>query len=205
MSRETETIAYACENQRCRLIVQLAAIELSKPADVWVEDRDVSQFKTGSYRQAYDLLRKRLRKGDTLLVYKLFVMAPGKRDRHARLVKRMADLADAGIHVRQLSPPLSTTKRGERDKMLAQAMMDLSRVGFHKSTGRPKRDISDLEREIITRHWKSANHARDVDAFNAMVRDGLPKRGEKKWSLPTVRKHFNPSGRPYGKRKPGKT
>lgn len=200
MSRETETIAYACENQRCRLTVQLAAIELSKPADVWVEDRDVSQFKTGSYRQGYDLLRKRLRKGDTLLVYKLFVMAPGKRDRHARLVKRMADLSDAGIHVRQLSPPLSTTKRGERDAMLAQAMADLSRVGLHKSTGRPKRVISEREREIITRHWKHAEHRRDADAFAAMVKDGLPKKGVGAWSLSIVLKNFGRSGRPYGKK-----
>ena len=204
MSRETETIAYACDNQRCRVTVQVVALELSKPDDVWVEDRDVSQFKVGSYRQGYDLLRKRLRKGDTLLVYKLFVMAPGKRDRHARLVKRMADLADAGIHVRQLLPALSTKVRGQRDAMLAQAMTDLSRVGLHKSTGRPKRVITDAERDIITKHWKNAEHHRDVDAFVAMVKDGLPAKGIGKWSLSIVLKNFGRSGRPYDKRKPGK-
>lgn len=207
MSAEKETIGYACENPRCKASVQLAALEREKPSDIWLEDRDVTPFKVGKVRQSYELLTKRLRKGDTLLVYKLFILAPGQRDRHARLVKRMRELADMGVHVRQLAPPLRTTNRGERDTMLAQAMVDLTRVGQHKSSGRPpaQRDPADVE--IIRRHWKLATYARDKDALAAMVRDGL-----KGWSVsmiiqakaPDGARLFGASGRPYGKRKPGK-
>jgi hypothetical protein len=200
------TFAYVCDTPRCKASAQEAAM-LAHPSqpEIWVEDRDVSPFKVGKLRQSFDLLIKKLRKGDTLLVYKLFVMAPGQRDRHKRLVLRMKALAAEGVHVEQIDPraPLHSKHPGDRDMMLAQAMADLSRVGQHKSSGRPKRQYPPDEVAIVKRHWKLAEHVRDSDALAAMKRDGL-----KGWSRSVIlhaknsdgTPMFGPSGRPYTKR-----
>ena len=200
------TFGYVCDTPRCKASVQEAAL-LAHPSrpEIWVEGRDVSPFKVGKVRQSFDLLVRKLRKGDTLLVYKLFVMAPGQRDRHKRLVLRMKELAANGVHVEQIDPraPLRSKRPGERDMMLAQAMADLSRVGQHKSPGRPKRTYPPGEVEIVNRHWKSAVHETDKDAVDAMRRDGLVG-----WSRsiilhaknPDDTLMFGPSGRPYTKR-----
>ena len=200
------TFAYVCDTPRCKASVQEAAMlaHPSKP-EIWVEDRDVSPFGVGKVRQSFDLLSKKLRKGDTLLVYKLFVMAPGQRDRHKKLVLRMKALAAEGVLVEQIDPraPLHSKRPGERDTMLAQAMSDLSRVGQHKSSGRPKRTYPPADVEIVNRHWKSAVHETDKDAVDAMKRDGL--RGWTRSVIlhaknPDGTPMFGPSGRPYTKR-----
>ena len=207
MHRETAIIAYVCDTERLRASVQEALIMREKLTnEVWVEDRKVHSLG-GSHVQSFDLLRMKLLRGDTLVVCRLFVLAPGKKDRHKRLVQRMNELLVAGVHIRQVKPSLTTRKAADRGKMLADAMGDLTRVGWHKSPGRPPADRDPKDVEIIRRHWKSAEHATDAKALEAMVRDGL-----KNWTRSMIIQTktadgsnlFGPSGRPYRKRKPRK-
>ncbi len=207
MSRETAIIAYVCDTVRLRASVQETLIKREKLTDeVWEEGRKAHALG-GAHVQQFDLLRMKLRRGDTLVVCKLFVLAPGRKDRHKRLVQRVNDLIEAGVHIRQIKPPMTTRKTADRGKMLADAMGDLTRVGWHKSTGRPRAERSPEDVEIIRRHWKSAEHATDAAALDAMKRDGL-----KDWTVSMIiqakladgSRLFGPSGRPYTKRKPRK-
>jgi hypothetical protein len=195
-------VGYVCDTPRLRADAQVKRMADHNIEDVWIEGRKVG-FKFALAVQTFDKLVKYVRPGEAVAVDRVFVMAPGLRDRHARLIKRLAELKAKGVHVLELSTGRCTANPGNRDMMLADAMSDLSRVGRHKSPGRPVNKFDPAADAIIARHWKSAAHVRDADALAAMKQDGLMG-----WSVSMILKartqdgksRYGPSGRPYAKK-----
>lgn len=190
MGKTTRRIGYVCHTDRLSADAQAKRMRCAGVTDVWREGEKAG-FRHAVLVQTWERLERYVRDGDVIVVDRLFVLAPEGRNRHAALIKRMAAVAAKGVHIEDLWRKRSTAKPGERDMMLADAMIDLSRVGRHKSTGRPKREFSEAEVAAVDLHWRNATHRTDADAVAAINATGA------KLTASIIIKRWGKSGRPY--------
>jgi hypothetical protein len=141
---------------------------------------------------------------DTVAVYKVLVLDPGSgSNRRKRMLERFDQLEAVCGRIWQLHNPggsgvLDNTTRRSRDKMRDGAVDDLARSLSAEKAGRPFKPLTKLERDAIAVHWRSADHATDAAAIEAM--HAMP--GTKRLSVSVIHKNFGKSGRPYRVKKP---
>jgi hypothetical protein len=170
--------------------------------DIVVDGRRVS----GRSREDWPWLLKKLRPGDTLAVVKLrAIYTPHGNSPSKSILRAVHAIEDHGCRILEISTGLRSWMPRERDKMIAacREVIALSRKGG--DAGRPAREWSKAEREIVMRHWHSTEHATNAAAFAAIKADakaaGLTALASLRHSTSIGNSNaFGPSGR--GRLKP---
>lgn len=164
-----------------------------------VDGRRVGQRKPEDW--AY--LLKKLRPGDVLAVTTLrTLIAPRPRETpHHALIRSLAEVETAGaVDVVEIGTGRRTSLPRDRDTMIADA------IAAHKrgDVGRPPQGWAEAGREIVGRHWRSADHLTNTAALAAIRADaraaGLTELARVRHPQ-AIGNRFGPSGRPYDKSK----
>ena len=134
--------------------------------------------KLASGRRAdWPWLMRKLRRGDTLAVYKLraiYEPMPKRTPRQA-LYRRLHQIEDAGVDIVELATGLHSANARSRDTMIMTCLDDLARAAQGRDGGRPPLQLSAAEIAIVDRHWRSLRHATNqaaVDAIRAEAQAG---------------------------------
>ncbi len=165
--------------------------------DIVVDGRRVP----GRSREDWTWLRNKLRSGDTLAVVKLrAIYAPHGNNPSKALLRAVHAIEDHGCRILEISTGLRSWVPRERDKMIAACREALAASRKGGDAGRPAREWSKAEREIVTKHWYSTEHATNAAAFAAIKADakaaGLTALAALRNSTSIGNKNaFGPSGR----------
>ena len=201
MHSTTLTIGWVSEYPRSPAATQeraLAAFGITA-ADVVIDGRQVK----GRSRETWAWLMKKARPGDTIAVTRLrAIYAPrGKETPRKALFRALHDLEDHGCKIVEISTGLHSSNARERDKMIAACLDELARSRSGGDAGRPPREWSAAEKDIVARHWFDiAKHATNAAAFKAIKADakaaGLSRLARMRNSQSIGNKNaFGPSGR----------
>jgi hypothetical protein len=152
--------------------------------------------------QDFDGLLRYLKSTDTVAVMRAFVLDPGPCGSHRRRLM-LADfdkLEARCARIWELSTGLDNTTTAGRDKMRDGAVEMLLREALYDRPGRPATPLTDKEQAAVALHWRSAEHATDKAAS-----DAIRAMGFKRLTASVLIKRAGKSGRPYEvKRKRGK-
>lgn len=145
------------------------------------------------------LIRQRRRgHGDVIVVVHLYLIAdPTRRTVKGSLrqsvIDRRAEARRAGASILELSTGRSTLTADDADAMLANALGTLAQSRARSERiGRPPREHSERERDVMQRHWTSMRHRTNREAILAMANEGVSV------SVQRVTRLFGPSGRKPG-------
>lgn len=170
--------------------------------DIVVEGRQVK----GRSRETWAWLLKKLRPDDTLAVVRLrAIYAPrGKLTPAKALLKAVHEIEDHGCRILEISTGLRSWVMRERDMMIAACRDELARSRSGGDAGRPKRELSPADRELVMRHWVSIEHPTNEAALRA-IREEARAAGRREVlrlrSVQAVTNVFGASGRARLRRK----
>ena len=119
------------------------------------------------------LVKHKFRSGDTMAVTKLRVIyAPhGKLSPLKAIYLRLHQVEDAGVKIVEISTGRRGHVQRERDMMVADFREAIARSRAGGDAGRPAREWTPAEREIVERHWYDARHKTNAEAFAAIKAD----------------------------------
>lgn len=135
-------------------------------------------YMEGKIENALALLIRQRRPGDIVAVYELRVIADPKSARklgglRASLFASMDAIEDKGASFWEVSTDLRSTDLRQRDRMIRNAVNRIARSRTGRPAGRPTREFSAAELDIMRRHWTSLKHASNADAVKAMLAEGM--------------------------------
>jgi len=151
-------------------------------------------YVEGEGPETLDELVRALRKGETVAVVRLHVLAPPKlrtADRPRRaLWDAIKRIEEKGAHIFELDSGRRTSITAERDELIADAIEALTHAGRsprrRDGAGRPPRAFTDEQIEQARTAWFDSRHRTNRDAITASPRG---------WSMTRSYKTFGPSGR----------
>lgn len=150
-------------------------------AGTQVEFLDGTIYREGKGTDAFAHLLRSIRRGDTVRVYRPFLLAPragGVRKRRKAWAERVEAIKEKGGCVASIDPPL----KGAKLALLAYEQIGRSaqgQAGKHKS-GRPKKSYTDDELRVIDRYWpprKGWTVQRCLAVINARIKPRKVTRG----------------------------
>jgi hypothetical protein len=151
-------------------------------------------YTEGHDGETLDALVRSLRRGESVCVMRLHLLAPPKlrtADRPRRDLWAAIQAIEAkGAHVVEVDSGRSTANPAERDDMIADAIEALTHAGRaprrRDGSGRPPKVFTTEQIEQARRAWFDLRHRANADAIRA---------GPTGWSMTRSYKTFGPSGR----------
>lgn len=151
-------------------------------------------YVEGDGPETLDGLIRALRKGESVLVVKLHVLAPPKlrtADRPRRALWGAIKRIEAkGAHIIEVETNRSTATKSERDDMIADAIEALTHAGrsprSRDGAGRPPKTFTPEVIEQARVAWFDIRHRTNAAAIRA---------GPSGWAMTRYYKTFGPSGR----------
>jgi len=151
-------------------------------------------YVEGNGPETLDALIRALRKGESVAVMRLHVLAPVKQrtaDRPRRALWDAIKRIEAkGAHIFEVESSRSTSNKSERDDMLADAIEALTHSGRsprrRDGAGRPPKAFTPEQIEQARVAWFSLQHRTNTAAIKA---------SPKGWAMSRSYKMFGPSGR----------
>lgn len=143
---------------------------------------DGTVYREGKGADAFNHLLKSLRKGDTVRVYRPFLLAPAKASpaKKRRIWGERADaIKERGGCVISIDPPLKGAK------LALAAFHEIGRVAQGRAgtgkQGRPKKSYTDDELRVIDRYWPPRK-GWTVDKCVAVINAGIkPRKVTRGW------------------------
>ncbi len=184
---------------------QLAALRSYGIAerDILVDGRKMDSGR----RENWAWLMRKLRSGDTLAVVKLrTVYTPhGKLTPRKSLFKALHEIEDHGVTIVEISTSRRASVARERDMMIADCLDQIARARTGGDSGRPRREFTEAEREIVERHWPNTTRHRTNQAAVDAIHEAARKSGQTALlnlrSVQAFINFFGSSGRGNQKRK----
>lgn len=151
-------------------------------------------YVEGEGPETLDAMIKALRKGESVVVVRLHVLAPPKlrtADRPRRALWDAIKRIEAkGCHIIELETNRSTSLKLDRDDMIADAIEALTHAGraprSRDGAGRPPKQFTPEQIEAARVAWFDLRHRTNTAAIRA---------GPAGWSATRYYKTFGPSGR----------